>query len=85
MVSNMKTTIDISDALLDEARKVAAREGTTVKALVEQGLRRVLSERKRGTAFRLRNATFRGNGLQSGLDGTDWERIRALAYEGRGG
>lgn len=86
MVSNMKTTIDISDALLEEARKLAAREGTTVKALVEQGLRRVVSERRRGGgAFRLRKATFKGNGLQPGADGADWERIRTLAYEGRGG
>jgi len=85
MVSNMKTTIDIADALLEEARKLAAREGTTVKALVEQGLRRVVTERRRSTAFRLRKATFKGNGLQSGVDGADWERIRSLAYEGRGG
>jgi hypothetical protein len=81
----MKTTIDISDPLLEEARKLAAREGTTVKALVEQGLRRVVSERRRSTAFRLRKATFKGNGLQPGIDSTDWERLRALAYEGRGG
>ena len=81
----MKTTIDISDPLLEEARKLAAREGTTVKALVEQGLRRVIGERKRTSAFRLRKVTFKGNGLQAGIEGADWERIRALAYEGRGG
>jgi len=82
----MKTTIDISDPLLEEARKLAAREGTTVKALVEQGLRRVVSERRRSSrAFQLRKATFKGNGLQPGVDSLDWERIRALTYEGRGG
>jgi Arc/MetJ family transcription regulator len=81
----MKTTIDISDALLEEARKLATREGTTVKALVEQGLRRVVTERRRTSTFRLRKATFKGNGLQPGVDHADWERIRSLAYEGRGG
>ncbi len=35
----MKTTIEISAALLDEAKKLAARERTTLKRLIEQGLR----------------------------------------------
>jgi hypothetical protein len=81
----MKTTIDISDSLLDEARKLAAREGTTVKALVEQGLRTVVAARRRKGAFRLRDASFGGEGLQAELSGATWERVRDLAYEGRGG
>jgi Arc/MetJ family transcription regulator len=81
----MKTTIDIADALLDEAKRVAAKEGTTVRALVEQGLRRALAERRRGGRFRLRRASFRGKGLQPGVRELGWERIRELAYEGRGG
>jgi len=70
---------------LKEARKVAAREGTTVRAMVEQGLRQVLEERKAAKAFRLRKATFKGNGLQPGVSGASWEKIREMAYEGRGG
>ena len=46
--SNMKTTIDISDSLLEKARRVAASRGTTVKALVEAGLRQVLADRDFG-------------------------------------
>jgi hypothetical protein len=71
--------------LLEEAKKVAAREGTTVKALIEQGLRQALSERKSAGVFRLRKATFRGRGLQPGVANLSWDRIRDLAYEGRGG
>jgi hypothetical protein len=81
----MKTTIDIADPLLNEARKLAAKEGLTVKALVELGLRRVIAEKKRTGAFRLRRASFRGDGLQPGAKNAGWERIRDLAYEGRGG
>ncbi len=81
----MKTTVDIPDSLLEEARKLASREGTTVRALVEQGLRRVLAERKRTGAFRLRKASFKGTGLQPGVAGASWEQIRSLVYEGRGG
>ena len=81
----MKTTVEIPDALLAEARKLAAREGTTVRALIEQGLRRVIGERKRAGPFRLRQATFKGDGLQSDVAAASWERIRDMAYEGRGG
>lgn len=63
---------------------MAAREGRTVRALVEEGLRKVLAERKRSLAFRLRRASFKGEGLQPDVAGASWERIRDLAYEGRG-
>jgi hypothetical protein len=80
----VKTTVDIPEALLDEARKVTAKEGRPVRALIEEGLRKVLSERKRTMAFRLRKGTFKGQGLQPHLAGATWERIRDTAYEGRG-
>jgi hypothetical protein len=81
----MKITVEIADALLDEAKRVAAREGTTVPALIEQGLRRALAERRRGSRFRLRRASFRAKGLQPGVSELAWVRVRELVYEGRGG
>lgn len=79
----MKTTFEIPDALLEEARRLAAREGSTVRALVEEGLRRVVAERKRPRPFRLRRATFKGHGLQPGIASLPWESLRDLTYEGR--
>ena len=84
MVSHMKTTIQISESVLEEARKLASSERTTLKALVEEGLRRIISERNRRTKFRLRKAKFNGHGLQSHLKGASWDQIRELGYEGRG-
>ena len=84
MGPHMKTTIDIADPLLDEAKRIAARRGVTVKALVEMGLRRVIAEEGEPTAFTLRPASFRGEGLQPEARGAGWERIRDLAYSGRG-
>ncbi len=82
----MKTTIDITDSLLKEAQKVARRERTTLRALVEQGLLRILSEKKRPRpAFRLRDASVGGNGLRPELRDAGWDKIRELIYEGRGG
>jgi hypothetical protein len=80
----MKTTIEISDPLLESAKKAAAREGTTLRALVELGLRQVIETRKRGEAFRLRKATFRGQGLQPAARDLTWEQMRELAYGERG-
>jgi hypothetical protein len=85
MASHMKTTVQIPDSLFEETRKLAHQERTTVKALVEEGLRRVASERKRRGRFRLRKATFKGKGLQPQLAGVSWGQLRELSYEGRGG
>jgi len=81
----MKTTVQIPDSLFKEARRLAQRERTTLKALVEEGLRRLIAEHNRRTEFRLRKATFRGKGLQPHLAGASWEQIREVSYEGRGG
>ncbi len=81
----MKTTLEISDPLLREARKLAARERTTLRALVEQGLRQVVAKRTSARAFRLRKASFKGQGLRPELRESSWDRLRDLAYEGRGG
>ncbi len=80
----VKTTVEISDALLDEAKRVASRESSTLRELIEEGLRRSLDERRRRKGFRLRRAAFRGKGLQPGVPG-EWHRLRELIYEGRGG
>lgn len=86
MVAHMKTTIEIPDALLNEAKAVAAREKTTLRQLVAAGLRAVLeARRKKRTLFKLPDASFRGDGLVPGVDLANWEQVRALVYEGRGG
>ena len=82
--SHMKTTIDIADALMNEAKRLAAKEGTTLRALVDEGLRRLLGERKAAGGFRLRNVAFGGTGVHSDLGDAPWEEIRRRAYEGRG-
>lgn len=77
----MKTTVEIADALLREARKLAAREGTTLRALIDEGLRRVLAEKKRGgPRFRLRLVTAGGRGLRPELGTASWDQIRELSY-----
>jgi hypothetical protein len=81
----MKTTIDLPETLLDEARRAAAARSTTVKALVESGLRRELKELAKAPSFRLRDASFTGRGLRPEVAGAEWESLRELAYGERGG
>ena len=85
MVNHMKTTIQLPDSLLKEARTLANKEHTTLKSLMEEGLRRIITEHKQHGEFKLRKATFQGKGLQPHLEGATWERIRDVSYEGRGG
>ena len=87
MASHMKTTIQIADSLFQEARRVAREEHTTLRTLVEEGLRAAISERRRRRqrGFHLRKATFKGRGLQPRLAGATWDQILDLSYEERGG
>ncbi|MFO1492630.1 MAG: hypothetical protein U1F77_18090 [Kiritimatiellia bacterium] len=44
----MKTTVDLPDDLLMEAKSMAVRRRTTLKAIVEHALRREIQEPKEG-------------------------------------
>jgi hypothetical protein len=82
----MKTTVDIADALLIRAKRLAARRGTTLKVVLEEALRDALE--RGGEApppATLRTHTVRGQGLQPGLAWDDFSAIRDMVYEGRGG
>ena len=80
----MKTTVDNSDPLLREAKQLAAREGVTLKALIERGLHRVVSETRPALPFKLRRGSFKGKGLRPELRGASWDRIRDMIYDENG-
>lgn len=85
MVTHMKTTIDIADPLLAEIKGLAAREGITLRQLIEEGLRAVLEGRSQQVSgFRLRDASVVGEGIQDGISEGEWSDIRDRIYEGRG-
>jgi hypothetical protein len=87
----MRTTIDLPDALFTKVKRLAQARGTTMRELTIEGLEALLDrhQSRRPKPFRLRDGSFgpmgSKTGLVDGLDETDWDRLRDLAYEGRGG
>jgi hypothetical protein len=65
----MRTTIRIDEKLLQEAKIVAARRGTTLKSIIEDALRESLA-RQHDAPHRekVRLITYKGNGLLPGVD-----------------
>jgi hypothetical protein len=80
----VKTTVEISDPLLGEVRELAAREGVTLRTLVERGLHHVVAATKREVPFKLRRATFKGKGRRPELQEASWDQLRDLIYKDRG-
>lgn len=80
----MKTTVEIGDELLHSAKHLARQEGSTLRALIDEGLRLALARRTEQGPFRLRSARFEGQGLQPGVREGDWDQIRDLIYGGEG-
>jgi hypothetical protein len=79
----MKTTVEIPDALLERARRQARRSGRPVRALIEEGLRRVLDADAAGEHFRLPDRSVGEPGAEDPLAALDWRELRAEIYGGR--
>ena len=81
MVIWVKTTIDIATGLLMEAKERARRERTTLRELVEQGLRMVLSEPEASARPAFKPVTCRLEPLP-GIDNPyDWDAILDSVYD----
>ncbi len=68
----MKTTLNLDDALIREAKRRAAEEGTTLTALIERALRSLLQPQHRRSGekrFRLKLLTKKGRPVP----GIDWD------------
>jgi hypothetical protein len=70
MIPRMKTTLDLNDRLLTEAKALAARQHTTLTRLIEEGLSlRLQAESRPGRASRVSLPVFRGRGgVRPGID-----------------
>lgn len=82
----MKTTVEIADPLFVRARRIAARDGETLRALIESGLARELAARATPSKpFKLRQVTFRGSGLRPEVAHLSMGELIHMSYGDRGG
>lgn len=76
----MKTTMEINDELLKRARDFSRRENTTLRALVEQGLRQVLRASHPDSPRKPKIHVFRGKiGFTEAFRSGDWRAIKEEA------
>ena len=79
----VKTTVELPDSLMRDAKAFAAKRGIPLREVFQQGLEAVL---RNGSApskpYRMKTITTDGEGLQ--VQG-GWDEIRSMIYEGRGG
>jgi len=64
----MRTTIRLDDDLLRSAKRAALERGTTLTAVIEDALRRALAPEMPAARVEVELPTFRGDGLQPGVD-----------------
>ena len=76
--SHMRTSIDVNDALLKAVKARAAEEHMTLKETFEQALREYLTGPSGARTDAPPIPTFRGNGVQPGVDLTDNAALQAL-------
>lgn len=80
----MKITIALPEELLEQASRVAKEEGTSLQRLVEEGLRRSIDARRKGTRQALDFPSFGGSGPTTESRCAPWSRLRDEIYRERG-
>jgi len=81
----MRTTIRLDDALLRQIKSEAARLGVSLTRMIEDALRERMARipETAATRARVRLNTFRGRGLQPGVDLDDSAALLDLMNESR--
>jgi hypothetical protein len=79
----MKTTVEVPDALFQRAKRLAKRMGRPMRALIEEGLRRVLEDEKPAVRYRLPDRSVGEPGAPNPLESMDWATLRSEIYGGR--
>ena len=81
----MKTTVDIRDGLLERAKRHAKETGRPLRAVIEEGLRQVLSAASTAPSrYRLPDASEGDASKPDPLERYSWQDLRKEIYGGPG-
>jgi len=77
MVSHMKTTVEINDSLMIQARRLAEMRGETMRSFLEEALRRLIDayEAQEPAPPRFELTVVDGDGLIEGVTPASWLEI----------
>ena len=78
----MKTTVEIQTALLERARRHAQKVGKPLRAIIEEGLRRVLVAEAVPQRYRLPDRSVGQAGAPNPLESLSWQDLRDEIYGG---
>ena len=76
----MKTTIDIHDELLARAKRHARGAGVPLRAVVEEGLRRVLQAPQPAEAYRMPDLSVGDPNGDDPLEAYSWQDLSEVIY-----
>ena len=79
-MGNMKTTLDIHDDLLTRAKRHAQETRRPLRAVVEEGLRLVLSKDTRPERYILPDRSYGGPETHDPLASYTWPELRDIIY-----
>lgn len=79
-MGDMKTTVEIHDELLARAKRHARKSGRPLRAVVEEGLRRVLDAPTPSSRYRLSDLSVGNPDNDDPLESYTWQDLRAMIY-----
>jgi hypothetical protein len=80
---SVRTTIEISGPLLARAKRRARALGKPLRALVEEGLRRVLDAPPIRGSYKLQDHSVGRAGAPNPLESMSWQDLRDEIYGGK--
>ena len=79
-MASVKTTIDIHDELLSRAKQHARNTGRSLRSVVEDGLRQVLTSSAPHGRYRMPDISMGDPGAADPLEAYSWQDLRGIIY-----